>query len=158
MGKIQFTGQLTAEGPDGAWTFLEVPKAASEKLGTRGRVSVVGNINGFAIRTSAHPTGRGTHQLAVNKAMQAGANAQPGDRVKVVLEVDTQKRVVKVSADVAKAINAEPPVKALWATLTPRCREEWVQWIEEAKKPGTRLRRIGVTVERLAKGKRRVKD
>ena len=158
MGKIQFTGRLTAEGPNGAWVFMEVPKEASEKLGSRGRVSVTGSINGFAIRTSAHPTGRGTHQLAVNKAMQAGANAKPGDRVKVVLEVDRQERVVKVPADVSNAINAEPPVKALWATLTPRCREEWVQWIEEAKKPETRLRRIGVTVDRLAKGKRRVYD
>jgi Domain of unknown function (DUF1905)/Bacteriocin-protection, YdeI or OmpD-Associated len=158
MGKIQFTGQLTAEGPNGAWTFLEVPRSASEKLGSRGRVSVVGSINGFAIRTSVHPTGTGTHQLAVNKAMQAGADAKAGERVKVVLEVDTQARVVKVPADVTRAINAKPPVKALWATLTPRCREEWVQWIEEAKKPETRLRRIDVTVKRLAEGKRRVKD
>jgi hypothetical protein len=158
MAKIQFTGKLTAEGPNGAWVFMEVPKEASEKLGSRGRVSVVGSINGFAIRTSALPTGRGTHQLAVNKAVQAGAKAKPGERVKVVLELDTKERVVKVPADVTKAISAKPPVKALWATLTPRCREEWVQWIEEAKKPETRSRRIDVTVERLAQGKRRVYD
>src|SRR5687767_4386548 len=115
MGKIEFTGKLTAEGPNGAWVFMEVPKEASEKLGSRGRVSVVGSINGFAIRTSALPTGRGTHQLAVNKAMQAGANAKPGDRVKVVLQVDTEKRTVEVPSDVSAAINAEAPAKALWA-------------------------------------------
>ena len=158
MPKIEFTGKLVGEGPNSSWVFLELPKDASEKLGTRGRVSVIGSINGFAIRTSALPTGRGTHQLAVNKAVRAGAAAEAGDRVKVVLEPDTQERVVKVPADLKKAVNAEPAVKSLWTTLTPRCREEWVQWVEEAKKPETRSRRIGVTVERLAKGKRRVYD
>jgi hypothetical protein len=158
MAKIEFTGKLVGEGPNGAWVFLELPKQASEKLGTRGRVPVVGSINGFAIRTSALPTGRGTHQLAVNKAVRAGAAADAGDRVKVVLDVDTQKRVVKVPADLKKAVEAGPAVKSLWATLTPRCREEWVQWVEEAKKPETRLRRIGATVQRLANGKRRVYD
>src|SRR5918997_4830563 len=102
MAKIQFTGQLTAEGPNGAWVFMEVPKEASEKLGSRGRVSVVGTINGFAVRTSALPTGRGTHQLAVNKAMQAGANAKPGGRVKVVVGGDTQKRGGKEPAGVTQ--------------------------------------------------------
>ncbi len=155
MAKIHFTGKLTAEGPNGAWVFMEVPKEASEKLGTRGRVSVKGSINGFAIRTSALPTGRGTHQLAVNKATQAGAKAKPGDRVKVELEVDTQERVVKVPADLKKAVDAEPAVKSLWAMLTPRCREEWVQWVEEAKKPETRSRRIAKAVATLEKGRGR---
>ena len=156
MAKITFSGKLVGAGPGKAWTFLRLPKRASAKLGTRGLARVIGKLNSFPIRTSVQPSGTGTHLMTVNKQMQAGARAGQGDTVRVVIELDTKPRVVKLPADLAKAIAGSPKAKALFAEITPRAREEWVAWIEDAKKAETRLRRIAISVERLEAGKRRV--
>lgn len=56
----------------------------------------------------------------------------------------------KVPADLVKAVNGSNAAKQSWDKLTPRCRQEWVEWIVDAKKDQTRQRRIGVMVEKLA--------
>jgi hypothetical protein len=155
MAKIQFTARLVGAGPKKAWTFLSLPKAASAKLGTRGNVAVIGRMNDFPIRTNIAPSGTGTHLMTVNKQMQAGAKAAPGDRVRVVLELDTKPRVVKVPADLKKAIAASKKAGETFADITPRAREDWVSWINQAKQAETRARRIALSVKLLAKGWRR---
>ncbi|WP_347303315.1 YdeI/OmpD-associated family protein [Croceibacterium sp. TMG7-5b_MA50] len=57
--------------------------------------------------------------------------------------------------DLAAALGVDPAVLALWAGLTPLGRNEFICWVEDAKQPATRLRRIGRTVEELQEGKRR---
>lgn len=156
MSKIIFRGKLQGGGPGNAWTFLELPKSASAKFGTRGRVGVIGAMNGFPIRTSLSPSGTGTQLMTVNKQMQAGAKAGQGDMVRVAIDVDTKPRVVKVPADLAKAIAKSARAEALFGEITPRAQEEWVEWIEDAKKPETRARRIAISVDKLEAGKRRV--
>jgi uncharacterized protein YdeI (YjbR/CyaY-like superfamily) len=57
--------------------------------------------------------------------------------------------------DLMAAVNATPAAKAAWTTLTPISRRDFVSWINEAKKPETRKRRIERCCENLASGKRR---
>jgi hypothetical protein len=42
-----------------------------------------------------------------------------------------------------------------WEDITPLARNEWICWVEAAKKPITRSRRIKRTRSELIKGKRR---
>lgn len=53
------------------------------------------------------------------------------------------------------AIEADPATLALWQDLTPLGRNEFICWVEDAKKPETRQRRIVRTGEELREGKRR---
>ncbi|HEY7588649.1 MAG TPA: YdeI/OmpD-associated family protein [Thermoplasmata archaeon] len=152
MSDISFTAKLEAMGPKGAWVFLYLPKEASEKLGSRGRVPVTGSMNGFSFRSSAFPRGDGTHQIAVNKAMQAGAKANPGDTVKVVLRVDTGARGVDVPADLKKAFASSAAAKANFEKMAWSHRKGYVDWIQEAKRPETRAKRIQEAVTRMARG------
>ncbi len=153
MDEIRFTTKLEGMGPKGAWVFLYFPKQADAKLGTKARVPIVGTINGFPFRSSAFPTGDGTHQIAVNKAMQAGAKARPGERVEVVLHVDTAPREVKVPKDLKEALEGLKGAKGKFEKLAWSHRRAYVDWIEEAKQPATRARRIQETVKRVAEGK-----
>jgi hypothetical protein len=57
--------------------------------------------------------------------------------------------------DLRAAIEADPAVLALWQGLTPLGRNEFVCWVEDAKQPATRQRRIVRTCEELGEGKRR---
>jgi hypothetical protein len=43
----------------------------------------------------------------------------------------------------------------LWDDLTTMGRRDWVHWVESAKQPETRARRVTRTVEQLSSGKRR---
>src|SRR5437899_2281369 len=58
-------------------------------------------------------------------------------------------------ADLRKALADAPFAEAAWNDLTPIGRRDFTGWINEAKQPGTRQRRIGRCCENLAAGKRR---
>jgi hypothetical protein len=57
--------------------------------------------------------------------------------------------------DLRTAIEADADLVALWQGLTPLGRNEFVCWVEDAKQPATRQRRIVRTGEELREGKRR---
>jgi len=61
----------------------------------------------------------------------------------------------KIPTDLRKALAAAPKIMALWKDLTPIGRRDFITWIESAKQPETRKRRIGSLGSRLASGKRR---
>lgn len=57
--------------------------------------------------------------------------------------------------DLRSAIDADAVVRGLWTQLTPLGRNEFICWVEDAKQPATRRRRIERTREELLDGKRR---
>ena len=57
--------------------------------------------------------------------------------------------------DLAEALQREPAALATWLDITPLARNEWICWVESAKKAETRLNRIGWGCENLRDGKRR---
>lgn len=63
--------------------------------------------------------------------------------------------VHKVPADVRKILIFAPKVEAVWEDITALARNEWICWIESAKKLETRERRIRIMQENLLAGKRR---
>ena len=60
-----------------------------------------------------------------------------------------------VPADLRTTLTSDPTALAAWEDITPLARNEWICWIESAKKPETRNRRIKRAREDLTKGKRR---
>lgn len=63
--------------------------------------------------------------------------------------------VHKVSTDLKKLLVSKPKVLTVWEDITPLARNEWLCWIESAKKEETRDRRIRIMTENLLAGKRR---
>ncbi len=61
----------------------------------------------------------------------------------------------KTPTDVQKILSSLPKVKTVWDSLTPLAQNEWICWIESAKKIETRERRIKIMKENLLAGKRR---
>jgi hypothetical protein len=57
--------------------------------------------------------------------------------------------------DVRAAMTSDAGVFALWQSLTPLGRNEFLCWIEDAKREATRAKRISRTCEELCEGKRR---
>jgi len=63
--------------------------------------------------------------------------------------------VHKVPADLRDALLSDPKALAAWEDITPLARNEWICWVEDAKKPETRTRRIQRARVDLTGGKRR---
>ena len=62
---------------------------------------------------------------------------------------------MSVPRDLADAIKAEPSARAFFESLTASQRKWFVLDVEGAKRPETRQRRIGKSVEMLREGKKR---
>src|ERR1700719_165378 len=67
----------------------------------------------------------------------------------------TSESEPRVPTDLRKAIAAAARAKAQWSDLTPIARRDFISWIDSAKQPETRKRRIERACSMLATGKRR---
>jgi hypothetical protein len=63
---IQFKAKLWSAMEGKGWTFVTMPKAASEKLPKRGRIAIQGTVNGFAFKTSSRPPHSLTAKAVIN--------------------------------------------------------------------------------------------
>ncbi|WP_082537252.1 MULTISPECIES: YdeI/OmpD-associated family protein [unclassified Aureimonas] len=63
--------------------------------------------------------------------------------------------VHEAGQDLQIALRSDPIAYPLWEGLTPLGRNEFICWIEDAKQPATRQRRIERALEELSEGKRR---
>jgi uncharacterized protein YdeI (YjbR/CyaY-like superfamily) len=61
----------------------------------------------------------------------------------------------KLPLDLKKALASTGNSLEAWETITPLARNEFICWVEDAKKQETREKRIQRTVEDLMNGKRR---
>ena len=57
--------------------------------------------------------------------------------------------------DLRRALTGDAQALATWQDITPLARNEWICWMQSAKKEETRLKRLGWGLENLREGKRR---
>lgn len=63
--------------------------------------------------------------------------------------------VHKLPADFKKALLSDKKVLALWLDITPLARNEWICWVTSGAKAETRVKRIGVGLDKMRRGERR---
>jgi len=63
--------------------------------------------------------------------------------------------VHKIPADLREALTAKPKALAIWESLTPLARNEWICWTILVKKEETRKDHVKRVVSELKEGKRR---
>ena len=148
--KLSFKARLVPTGPKGAWCFLHFPFDVVKTFGTRARVPVSGTINGFPFRSSLAPMG-GKHLMCVNKAMQAGAKAKPGDIAHFVMQRDDKPRTVSLPPALKKALAAKPKAKAAFEKLSYTHKKEYALWVAGAKQAETVQRRLKKLIPMLTK-------
>ncbi len=140
------------------WTFITMPKAASEKLPRRGRIAIQGTINGFAFQTSAFPDGEGSPNIQINGSMRDGAKAAVGDTATFVIQPASDTIDFEIPDDLNTALKKSTKASAQWEKITPKAKAEWVTWITSSKKEETRAARVTKTIDRLSKGDKRPSD
>ncbi|HEX2102754.1 MAG TPA: YdeI/OmpD-associated family protein [Solirubrobacteraceae bacterium] len=144
MAEARF--QSTVGAQEGG-TFIEVPLDVPAVFGgVRAPVRVT--VNGHTYRSTVMRYGD-RHYLPLNRANREAAGVAVGDAVDVALVAEAEPRTVEVPEDLAAALGAVHGARAAFDSASFSHRREWVEWVQEAKRPETRERRIGRVVEHV---------
>ncbi|MCL1797685.1 MAG: YdeI/OmpD-associated family protein [Eggerthellaceae bacterium] len=144
---ITFTAMIEkAPKVDGA--YVEVPFDPQKVFGVK-RVKVKATFDGVAYRGSITPMG-GRPLIGITKAIRNEIGKQAGDSVEVTIEQDTEERVIELAKDAETALIDANLLEA-WKKQSYSHQREHMMWINEAKKPETRQRRIVKMIELLKK-------
>jgi hypothetical protein len=135
---------------DGVMCAIPVPFDPKEVFG-KVRAPVKVTVNGYTYRSTIAAMG-GPVCIPLRKSHREAAGIEGGETVDVRLELDTDTREVKPPADLVKALKAAPPAWTRWGKLSFTHQREYVEAIDEAKKPETRARRIENAVKALSRG------
>ena len=131
------------------WTIIRVPFDINRVWGTRNRLRVRGEINGFAFCTSLFPARGGGHILLVNKAMQKGGDVRQGMSAQFRLEPDLAERVAVVPAELKRFLKEDAALRKWFEALNHSTRSEIGKWIMQVKSLEARNRRAEHMAERL---------
>jgi uncharacterized protein YdeI (YjbR/CyaY-like superfamily) len=145
-----FRALLEPTGNALRWVIARVPFDPAEVWPVRNGRRVRGKINGFAFRTSLFPESGGKkHVLLVNKKMQSGARAKPGDTAEFRLQPDLEEREAPMPAELGKVLRAERGLRPYFDGLSPSMRRDVGRWVNEPKSAESRQKRAEQMAERL---------
>ncbi|HLO31868.1 MAG TPA: YdeI/OmpD-associated family protein [Anaerolineales bacterium] len=149
----QQTFTAVIKNADGGGAFIEVPFDVEKEFGSK-RPKIKALIEGVPYRGILTRMGTECHILGVRKEIREQTGKTFGDEVTVIVEPDTQPRIIEVPADLKKVLKMEKEAKAFFEKLSYTHQKEYVTWITEAKKDETRQNRIARIIEMLKKGKK----
>ncbi|TAM70137.1 MAG: DUF1905 domain-containing protein [Microbacteriaceae bacterium] len=131
--------------------FVGFPFDARELYGVGGRVPVKATFDGVPYRGSLTKMG-GEHLLLVLAEIREAIGKDRGDTVHVRVELDQDPRVVELTPEVELALRDVGAIEAFRAMSFSHQRQ-YALWIEEAKRPETRARRVEKTASEVLAGR-----
>jgi hypothetical protein len=149
--KYPFTATII--GTRGGGAYVPIPFDVEQAFGKK-RVPVQAKINGEPYRGTLVRMGDPYHILIVLKGIRLKIGKDIGDEVEVVLEEDTQPRVVDVPEDFKQALEKSPGAKSVFEKMSYTHQKEYVNAILDAKHESTRRDRINKTIEMLKQVKK----
>jgi len=148
--QTEFTAVAESRPTGGIAIALPFDPAAA--WGERGRYDVTGTVSGYKVRGKL-VVRSGGHVLELGPAWCRDATIVAGTPVLVVLAPEGPQ-VSTLAADIAAALDAEPSARRFFESLATFYRKNFMRWIEDAKRPETRAKRIAEMVATLKSGKR----
>lgn len=131
---------------------VRLPFDPSVEWGEQLRHDVTGTIEGRGVRGTITSVD-GEHYLQLGPAWCRDRRVVAGNEVSVKLAPE-EPQIASLSDDIAAAFGAEPEASRFFGSLATFYRKGFVRWIEEARRPETRARRISETVAALKAGRR----
>ena len=139
-------------GEKTGWTYFEVPQDLAQKLkpGHRREFKVKGKLDAHPIkRVTLFPMGGGGFILVLNAELRKAIGKRQGAMVKVQLEADDSPFIF--NKDFMDCLDDEPKAKEFFQSLTGSHQRYFSKWIDQAKTEPTKIKRITLAVNALAK-------
>jgi hypothetical protein len=132
--------------------YFEVPFDPNEVWGEKERHYVTAFIGEYHSR-SVLDTDRSPARYWLSPSWLRDREVVEGETVEVVLTPE-EPQLDTMAPDIADAIRADPQAKAFFESLASFNRKNYVRWIEEAKRPETREKRLATLIGCSARGER----
>ncbi|MEO7982705.1 MAG: YdeI/OmpD-associated family protein [Bacteroidota bacterium] len=152
---VQFTATIHRFGEKGektGWTYFELPADLAQQLkpGNRKEFKVKGKLDAHPVkRISLLPMGGGVFIFVLNAALRKLIGKKHGAMVKVQLTEDKSEFIF--NKDFLECLDDEPIAREFFKTLTGSHQRYFSKWIDDAKTEPTRIKRITMAVNALAK-------
>ena len=153
--KIGFEALLEkfgAHGEKSGWTYINIPVEVTSQLkpGFKKSFRVKGLLDEHPIQSVALiPMGDGQFIMAVNAAMRKAIRKNKG--AKVLVEIETDDEVIPLSAGLLQCLQDEPAAMKIFSKLPVSHQQYYSKWIETAKTDATKIKRITIAVNGLAR-------
>lgn len=155
LGMINFTTTIQKfdrKGEKTGWSYLEISSKQAQRLKPGCRVSfrVKGTIDKHEISGVALlPMGDGNFIMPFNAAMRKATGKSAGATVRVSLEVD--EKGYQLNKDLIACLRADPIAYDFFKTLPGAHQRYFSKWIDSAKTPATKTKRLVMAVEALSR-------
>ena len=149
MATMRFKQAITMSGTR---AYIVIPFDPNEIWGVKDRHYVAGSIDGYTIRGCLDSEGT-QPVLPLGPAWRRDNPVAVGAEVEVVLDPDGHQPDT-VAPDVAAALAAEPEARLFFESVAPFYRNNYIRWIESARRPETRRTRIAEMIGLLKAGKK----
>lgn len=131
--------------------FFSLPFEPARFWGPRGRYYLNGTVAGVAWRGLPEPEA-GEWRVWLGPAWVRDNPVAEGNEVAVTVAIEGPQ--TDDAPDLEAAFAAQPEAAAFYRDLPSFYRNNWQRWIDSAKRPETRARRIAEMIECLREGKR----
>ena len=129
--------------------FVEFPFDTLKEFGKKGQVKVKAWFDGFLYRGSLVKMGHHCHLIGINKEVRKAINKNPGDIISIIIEEDTEVRLVEIPDDLLKLLKEFPLANEKFNKVSYSHKKEWMAWLNDAKKEETRLKRLHKIIDNL---------
>jgi hypothetical protein len=140
------------KGEKTGWTYIEISASRASQMKPKTKVSfrVRGTLDSYEIKQVAlMPMGDGNFIMPINGAMRKAIGKRHGDKLKVTLELDTRKIVL--SPDLMACLRDDPAALAAFKKLPGSHQKYYSRWVESARTPATKTKRIVMAVTSLSR-------
>lgn len=148
-GIIRFEGILEKRHKIGGGHFVRVPASVTRFFATKGRVRVLGTMNGAAVDRALIPNGEGGHDIIVGTDVRKKTKAEEGKKVVIEIYRNPNPDEIDIPEELTVAIDMEPEAIRKFAKMTPGMKRNMAYWVNSGKLPETRAKRAVEILRRI---------
>jgi hypothetical protein len=149
----RFSAPLEKMNAEMAFMYVEVPIDVEQEFGTKGRVRVLGSVNGVAVDRALMPQKSGVHIIILGGDIRRAAKIKRvGDPVRVEFWKHPSPDELDLPEALAETLDFLPEMKAAWDKLTPGMQRGMCYWVGSAKTEATQAKRVAELLRRFEDG------
>lgn len=146
---IRFVGIVEKRTRIGGGHFVRVPVSVTKFFGTKGRVRVLGTMNGVEIDRALIPDGDGGHEIIIGTDVRKKTKAAEGGKVVIEIYRNPQPDEIEIPEELAAAVEMEPEAIRKFSKMTPGMKRNMAYWVNSGKLPETRVKRALEILRRI---------
>ena len=131
--------------------YVEFPYDVVQEFGSRKSVRVKVWFEGYYERKSLMPIGEGKHRISLSGVVREAIGKSYGDTISVVVEEDTEPRTVEVPEYLQWLLDNEPEMRRTYDRMPYSEKKFFTDYIVQANSDDTRVDRINLLFDRLAR-------